>query len=150
MKKLPSKCSSLLLHWTVAKIDQVENLPEMWKTVIFLSILCNKSTRNILNQNSKLVIELKNRKMIFRSEKDTSHSLQMKFWNFGNIYKKPPTYIIKNLKKEEILGKILWKWAMKMFRLKVSRFLNWISIGQLSWILLIFSWFLMLHLIVSE
>ena len=54
MKKLPSKCSSLLLQWTVAKIDHEENLPVMWKTVIFLSILFNKSIKKYTKPKFKI------------------------------------------------------------------------------------------------
>ena len=39
-------------------------------------------SRNILKQTSKLVIELDFRKMIVRSEKDTSLNLQTKFLKF--------------------------------------------------------------------
>ena len=49
------------------------------KKVLFYHYCITNCSRNILYQNSKLVIELEFRKMIFRSEKDTSHSLQMKF-----------------------------------------------------------------------
>ena len=50
------------------------------------------------------MIELEFRKMIFRSEKDTSHSLQLNFLKFRQyLQKKLATYIIKDLEKEEIL-----------------------------------------------
>ena len=78
--------------------------------MIFYQYCITNHSRNILNQNSKLVIELEFRKMIFRSEKVTSHSLQMKFFEMSAIStKKPPTYIIKDLEKEEILGKFYEK-----------------------------------------
>ena len=52
--------------------------------------------------------------------------------------KKPPLYILKDLNKEEILGKFYEK-KLKMFKLKVNLFLNQISINQLSCILLLLS-----------
>ena len=54
--------------------------------------------------------------MIFLFERDTNHS-----------------YFIKDLDKEEILGKFYEK-LEKMFRIKVNHFLNYMSIDQLSWI----------------
>ena len=78
--------------------------------MIFYQFCITNRSRNILNQNSKLVIELEFRKLIFRSEKDTSHSLQRKFLKFQQyLQKKPPTYIIENLEKKEILGKLYEK-----------------------------------------
>ena len=78
--------------------------------VIFYQYCITNRSRNILNQNLKLVIELEFRKIIFRSEKDTSHSLQMEFLKFRlYLQKKPPTNIIKDLEKEKILGKFYEK-----------------------------------------
>ena len=98
------------------------------KDVIFYQYCITNSSRNILNQNLKLNFEnfeLEFRKTIFRSEKVTSHNLQMEFLKYRlYLQKKPPTNIIKDLEKEEILGKILSKRAEKLFRLKVSHFLN--------------------------
>ena len=53
-----------------------------------LQYFITNHSRNNLNKNSKLVIELELRKMIFRSEKDTSHSLQMKFLKFRQYLQK--------------------------------------------------------------
>ena len=55
------------------------------------------------------MIELKIPKKIFQYEKDTNHNLQMKFSKFWQNYKKPSIYIIKDLEKEEILGKFYEK-----------------------------------------
>ena len=76
--------------------------------MIFYQYCITNHSRNILNQNSKLVIELEFRKMIFRSGKDTGHSLQI-FEISAISTKKPRTYIIKDLEKEEILGKFYEK-----------------------------------------
>ena len=58
------------------------------KTVIFYHYCITNRSINILHQNSKLVIKLEFRKLIFRSEKDTCHSLQMKFLNFRQYLQK--------------------------------------------------------------
>ena len=109
-KNCPPLCSNLFLHWTVAKIDQLENLPEMWKTVIFYDFCITNRSRNLRNQNSKFVIDIEFRKKIFRSQKDSSHSLQMKILKFPQyLEKKPPTYTIKDLENEEILGNFIKK-----------------------------------------
>ena len=108
VKSLSPSCSNLFLHWTVAKIDLLENLPEMWKTVIFYQYCITNRSRNILNQKSNLVIELEFRKMIIRSEKDTSHSLQT-VWNFGKIYKKNLQHTSSEISKK----KKIWEKFMK-------------------------------------
>ena len=54
-------------------------------------------------------LEWEFRKMIFFAKKDTSHFLQMKFHNFGKLYKRTPTYIIKDFEKGKILGKFYEK-----------------------------------------
>ena len=57
--------------------------PRDVKNVDFLSILKTNRSRNKLSQKSKLLKELEFRKIIFRSEKKTSPSLQTKFLKFG-------------------------------------------------------------------
>ena len=54
----------------------------------FYQFCITNRSRNILNQNLKLVIELEFRKMIFRSEKDKSHNLHMKFLKFHQYLQK--------------------------------------------------------------
>ena len=51
------------------KNRSIEKSPRDVKNSDFLSILYNKSFKNILNQTSKLVLYLEFRKMIFHSEK---------------------------------------------------------------------------------
>ena len=92
------------------KIRSIEKFHGEVKNSDFYQFCVTNRSRNILNQNSKLVIELEFRKMIFGSEKDASHSLQTKFLKFRQyIYKKAETYIIKDLEKEEILVKFYEK-----------------------------------------
>ena len=78
------------------------------KQWFFYQFFVTNHSRNILNQNSKLVLELKNRKMIFRSEKDASHSLQMKFLKFRQ-YLQNTSYIHhqRSQKRRRNSGKIL-------------------------------------------
>ena len=93
-----------------SKNQSIGKSPRDVKNSDFYQYFITNRSRNILNQNSKLVIELEFRKMIFRFEKDTSHSLQMKFlklWQY--LQKKLLIYIIKDLGKDEIPGKFYEK-----------------------------------------
>ena len=65
-----------------------------------------------------MVIELEFRKKIFRSEKDTSHSLQMKFLKFRQYLQKTSYIHHQRSQKRRNSGKVLLKRAEKMFRLK--------------------------------
>ena len=67
-------------------------------------------------------MELEFRKMIFRSEKDTNHGLQMKFLKYGNIYKKTSYIHHQRSQKRRNCEKILRERAEKMFILEVSHF----------------------------
>ena len=76
----------------------------------FLSILYNKSFKKYTKPKfKKLVIELEFRKMIFRSEKDTSHSLQMKFLKFRQYLQKNLQHTSSKISKK----KKFWENFMK-------------------------------------
>ena len=92
--------------------------------MIFYNFCITNRSRNLLNQNSKLVIDVEFRKKIFRSQKDSSHNLQMKILKFPQyLEKKPPTYTIKDLENQKILGKFYEKELRKCSNLGKS-FLN--------------------------
>ena len=56
----------------------------------FLSVLYNKLFMKYTKLKFKIRDRNKFQKMIFRSEKDTSQSLQMKFFNFSQYLQKKP------------------------------------------------------------
>ena len=75
--------------------------------MIFYQYCITNHSRNILNQNSNLMVELEFRKMIFGSEKDTSHSLQMKFLKFRQYLQKTSYIHYQRSRKRKSTGQYM-------------------------------------------
>ena len=77
------------------------------KKRFFYQFCITNRSRNILNQNSKVVIELEMSKMPFISEKDTNHNLQTKFLKLRQYLQKTATS--SEISKKRNSGKLYEK-----------------------------------------
>ena len=91
------------------KLSNGKSPRDVKKTVIFYQYCITNCSRILLNQNSKMMIELEFQKMILRSEKVTSHVLQMKFLKFRQYLQKNLLHISSKISKK----KKLWENFMK-------------------------------------
>ena len=86
--KFVPKLQQFVYTLNCRKNRSIGKSPRDVKNSDFLSILFNRSFKKFTKQNSKLAIVLEFRKMIFLSEKDTNHILQMKFLKFRQYLQK--------------------------------------------------------------
>ena len=90
----------------------------------FLSILYNKPLTRCMKLKFKVEDKVRISKNDIPFRKGYKPQFTAEIFEISAIStKKPPTYIIKDLDKEEILGKFYKKRAEKMFKLKVHHFL---------------------------
>ena len=97
--------------------------PRDVKNSNFLSILYKKSLTMYKKLKFKVGDEVRVSKNDIPFRKRYKPQFTDKIFEISAISTiKPPTYIIKDLDKEEILGKFYEKGAEKMFRLKINSF----------------------------
>ena len=118
-EKFVPKLQQFVSTLNCSKNQSIGKPPRDVKNSDFLSIFYNKLFKKNTKPKFKIGDRVRISKMIFRSEKDTSHSLQMKFSKFRQYLQKNLQHTSSKTSKK----KKFWENFMKK-KLVVSHFLN--------------------------